>query len=110
MRIEIPAREEAWEKLAAGLLRAHLGMADASLADLSSALARLGVEQRIPNLSQKLSRGRFSAVFLLQVLIGLGVEELDLRIRPARDEAKQGAESGGASIAATDQANTGTDA
>ena len=86
MKTTMPETDEGWERLASGLLRAHLGMAHMSLTELSRVLATMGSEQSVPNISTKLKKGRFSATFFLQVLAAAGARELTLP-EPARERA-----------------------
>ena len=46
--------------------------------ELIKRLARIGVHETIYTLRTKLSRGRFSAVFMLQVVEALGARTIDL--------------------------------
>ena len=55
--------------------------------ELVKRLARMGVRENVPNLRNKLTRGRFSAPFLLQVMAALNVKTIDLE-EAQRDLAK----------------------
>ncbi len=46
--------------------------------ELVKRLARMGVRENVPDLRNKLTRGRFSAPFLLQVMAALGASSIDL--------------------------------
>lgn len=46
--------------------------------DLTEKLATIGVHETEANIKNKMSRGKFSAIFFLQCLIALGVEHLVL--------------------------------
>jgi len=62
-----------WEAKAANILKAELkrqGVTYAQLAEL--------IEDKEPNVRNKLSRGKFSAAFLIQSLAAIGVSELRL--------------------------------
>ncbi|MER8483574.1 DUF6471 domain-containing protein [Mesorhizobium sp. M1322] len=70
--------ETEWERLVSGLLKAELKLQGLSYADLVEKLAAIGVEEKEANISNKLSRGRFSAVFFAQVLKAVGSQRLKL--------------------------------
>ena len=67
-----------WEAKAKGLLKAELKRRGVSYAQLVDKLAAIGVVDSEPNIRNKLSRGKFTAVFLIQCLEGIGVEMLRL--------------------------------
>ncbi|MDX8482041.1 DUF6471 domain-containing protein [Mesorhizobium sp. VK24D] len=68
--------ETKWERLVSGLLKAELKLQGLSYADLVEKLAAIGVEEKEANISNKLSRGRFSAVFFAQCLKAIGSQRL----------------------------------
>ncbi|MER9403397.1 DUF6471 domain-containing protein [Mesorhizobium caraganae] len=70
--------ETEWERLISGVLKAELKLQSLSYADLAEKLAAIGVEEKVPNIRNKLSRGRFSAVFLAQCLTAIGSKRLKL--------------------------------
>lgn len=70
--------EEEWQELAKGLLRAELRRRNISYKELSQKLAEIGVEETEKNARNKISRGGFSAVFLLQCLTAIGVRTIHL--------------------------------
>lgn len=65
-----------WEDQAKGLLKAELKRRNVSYAQLVDKLAEIGVSESEPNVRNKLSRGKFTAVFLLQCLEAIGVDTL----------------------------------
>ncbi len=67
-----------WEARAKGLLKAELKRRNVSYAQLVDRLADIGVVDSEPNIRNKLSRGKFTAVFMLQCLEAIGVRELRL--------------------------------
>lgn len=67
-----------WESLLSNLLKAELKMKGVTYAQLAEKLAALGVHEKEANIGNKLSRGRFSAVFLAQCLRAIGSEKLRL--------------------------------
>lgn len=69
------ATEPNWSEEAKGLLKAELKRRNITYAGLVDALAHHGVKETEANLRNKISRGNFSAAFMLQALnaIGCGV-------------------------------------
>lgn len=67
-----------WEDQAKGLLKAELKRRNVSYAQLVDRLAEIGVVDSEPNVRNKLSRGKFTAVFLLQCLTAVGSNEIRL--------------------------------
>lgn len=67
-----------WEDQAKGLLKAELKRRNVSYAQLVDNLAEIGVVDSEPNVRNKLSRGKFTAVFLLQCLEAIGCSDLRL--------------------------------
>ncbi|QIE44794.1 hypothetical protein G5B38_04215 [Pseudohalocynthiibacter aestuariivivens] len=67
------AEQTEWEAKAANLLKAELkrkGVTYAQLADL--------IDEKEVNIRNKLSRGKFTAAFLLQCLFSIGVGSISL--------------------------------
>lgn len=73
----MPARNE-WEERAANLLKAELKRKGLTYAHLSERLAQIGVVDSERNIRNKVSRGKFTAAFLLQCLASIGVRSLHL--------------------------------
>jgi hypothetical protein len=67
-----------WSNKAKRLLRAEMLRKDATYADLCRALDAIGITDSEANLRNKVSRGSFSAAFMLQCLAALDVETLHL--------------------------------
>ena len=70
--------ELTWEQRASGMLKAELKRRNVTYSQLVDKLAEIGVEEKEANIKNKLSRGKFTAVFMLQVLEALGVSNLSL--------------------------------
>ena len=68
-----------WEAKAKGLLKAELKRRNVSYAQLIEKLAAIGVVDSEPNIRNKLSRGKFTAVFMLQCLEAVGANSLRLQ-------------------------------
>ena len=67
-----------WEDQAKGLLKSELKRRNVSYAQLVDKLGEIGVVDSEPNVRNKLSRGKFTAVFLLQCLEAIGANSLRL--------------------------------
>lgn len=67
-----------WEERAKGLLKAELKRRSVTYAQLVEKLATIGVHETEPNVRNKLARGKFTAVFLLQCLEAIGATSLRL--------------------------------
>ncbi len=57
-----------WEQKAANLLKAQLKLKGITYAQLVERLADVGVEEKEANIRNKLSRGKFTAAFMLACL------------------------------------------
>ncbi len=73
----MPDRNQ-WEEKAANLLKAELKKRGVTYAQLVEKLAVLGVSENEANIKNKLSRGKFTAAFMLQCLEAAGVSSLRL--------------------------------
>lgn len=71
--------DQEWENKVKGLLKAELKRKGITYPELVEKLTPLGVTETPENIANKISRGRFSAVFLVQCLeaIGCTVVRLD---------------------------------
>ena len=67
-----------WENRVKGMLKAELKRRDVTYAQLVGKLADIGVMDSEPNIRNKISRGKFTAVFLVQCLTAIGVESIRL--------------------------------
>ncbi|MBN9309310.1 DUF6471 domain-containing protein [Devosia sp.] len=67
-----------YELMAANLLKAELKRKGVTYAQLVEKLAAIGVDEKEVNVRNKLSRGKFTAAFLLQCLTAIGVATLKL--------------------------------
>lgn len=67
-----------WEERAKGLLKAELKRRGITYNELVERLARIGVTEKEENIRNKMARGKFTAVFLLQCLEAVGAKELRL--------------------------------
>jgi hypothetical protein len=68
--------DEAWQARARNLLKRELAGKGIKYRDLVERLAKIGVNETEQNIANKLSRGGFSAVFLLQCLDAIGCKTI----------------------------------
>jgi hypothetical protein len=72
------AEKTDWEARAANLLKAELKRRGVTYAQLVERLAAIGVDEKEVNIRNKLSRGKFTAAFMLQCLSAIGCVSLRL--------------------------------
>jgi hypothetical protein len=65
-----------WEDQAKAVLKAELKRRGVTYKQLQAKLEAVGVSETEPNIRNKLARGKFTAVFLLQCLEAVGVDTL----------------------------------
>ena len=61
-----------WENMTKGMLKAELKRRNISYEELSQRLKAIGVDETLAAITNKISRGRFTAVFLFQVMEAIG--------------------------------------
>jgi hypothetical protein len=71
--------ETEWEDHLKGILKGELKRRHQTYESLSGKLMEIGVEETPAAIANKISRGRFTAVFLAQCLEAIGVHTLRLR-------------------------------
>ena len=67
-----------WEEQAKTILRVEMAKKHMTYAHLVAGLAAIGIEDNERNLRNKVSRGKFTAGFLLQCLNAIGCSSLQL--------------------------------
>lgn len=72
------AEKTDYELMAANLLKAELKRTGVTYAQLVERLSGIGIDEKEVNIRNKLSRGKFTAAFMLQCLAALGVTDLRL--------------------------------
>ena len=70
--------DKQWEDRVKTLLKVELKRQNVTYAELAGKLADIGVMDSEPNIRNKISRGKFTAVFLIQRLTAIGVSDLRL--------------------------------
>jgi hypothetical protein len=73
----MPERTD-WEAKARGIIRAEMGRQNVTYSQLLERLESIGVKEDERNLRNKVSRGKFSAAFMLQCLAALGSDTVRL--------------------------------
>ena len=69
-----------WEQLVRNLLKNEIRRKNLTYLQLCEKLAAIGVAEKPENVANKISRGRFSAVLLIQCLTVLECKNLNLEI------------------------------
>lgn len=72
------AEKTDWEARAANLLKAELKRKGVTYAQLVIKLGEIGVDEKEVNVRNKLSRGKFTAAYLIQCLEAIGSQSLRL--------------------------------
>ena len=67
-----------WRAEVKGLLKAELKRRGLSYADLADRLATIGIDENERNISNKISRGTFSATFFVQCMAAMGVKTIHI--------------------------------
>jgi hypothetical protein len=68
-----------WQTKTKNILKSELKRKGISYKELVDKLKEIGVEDSEKNIANKLARGSFTAVFLVQCLTAIGCQHLDLR-------------------------------
>ena len=68
--------EQNWEAQVKSLLKVELKRRDVTYLQLSEKLAAAGITESPENIANKISRGKFSAVFLFQCLSVIGCKTI----------------------------------
>jgi len=67
-----------WTQKVKGILKAELKRRDVGYRDLAERLTAMGIPESERNLANKIARGTFTAVFLIQCLDAIGCRSLNL--------------------------------
>lgn len=74
-----PALDEEWKDRVRGILKAEIARKNVKYKDLSVTLAEnYGVNESPQNLSNKIARGTFSAIFMFQILESIGCDSVKI--------------------------------
>jgi hypothetical protein len=74
----VAAKRKDWQALVKGLVKGELKRRNLSYADLADKLAVLGVKDNERNISNKIGRGSFTAVFFVQCMEAIGCRTIHL--------------------------------
>lgn len=72
------AKRRDWQAQVKGILKGELKRRNLSYAALADKLAAIGVKDNERNISNKISRGTFTAVFFVQCMEAIGVNTIHL--------------------------------
>jgi microsomal dipeptidase-like Zn-dependent dipeptidase len=72
--------DQQWENKVKGLLKAELKRRNVTYQELVGKLAALGVSETPENIANKISRGKFTAVFLMQCLEAIDCQTIRLDV------------------------------
>jgi hypothetical protein len=72
------AKRKDWQAIVKGLLKAELKRRNLSYGDLADKLAAIGIKDNERNISNKISRGTFTAVFFVQCMEAIGCQTIHL--------------------------------
>lgn len=76
--LRTPKSEKEWTDMCRALLRVHMTLTGTTAVTLSEALLKLGIEEKPESIRYKIWYGRYSAVFMLQCLRAMNVDQLVL--------------------------------
>jgi hypothetical protein len=68
--------EKEWENMVKGLLKAELQRRNVSYQELVEKLELVGISETAANIANKISRGKFTAIFLVQCLEAIGCQTI----------------------------------
>ena len=74
----MPRVDKEWQERVKAILKAELARRNISYKDLAECLQRIGVKDTERNISNKISRGTFTAAFFVQCLDAIGCHTLHL--------------------------------
>jgi hypothetical protein len=73
------AKRKDWQAQVKGLLKAELKRRNLNYADLADKLGAIGVKDNERNISNKIARGSFTAVFFVQCMEAIGCHTVHLK-------------------------------
>ena len=78
MAAKTKAKSKDWQARVKGMLKAELKRRDLSYRDLAEKLHAIGVKDSDRNISNKIARGTFTAVFFVQCMEAIGCRTIHL--------------------------------
>lgn len=70
--------ESDWKKYVKGLLKAEIAKRNLNYVDIAERLQQIGVNESPQNISNKIGRGTFGAIFMMQILQVIGCNDLHI--------------------------------
>ena len=70
--------DEEWKNYAKGLIKAEIVRKNLTLIDVAKRLKEMGISKTPQNISNKINRGTFGAIFMLQILKAIDCEVIRL--------------------------------
>jgi len=74
--------ETEWKNYVKGLLKAEIAKRNLNYVDIAERLKKIGVEETPQNISNKIGRGTFGAIFMMQILQVIGCSDIHLEFNP----------------------------
>lgn len=78
MPLKLQQNPRDWQAKVKGLLKSELKKRNLSYGDLAEKLGEIGIRENERNISNKIGRGSFTAVFFIQCLEAIGARTLHL--------------------------------
>jgi hypothetical protein len=76
---EAPMPDKEWQERTKNLLKAELTRRGVSYKQLADKLSEIGIKDTEANIKNKISRGGFTAVFLVQCMEAIGAKSIRLQ-------------------------------
>ena len=70
--------DEEWKNYAKGLIKAEIVRKNLTLIDVAKRLEEMGISETPQNISNKINRGTFGAIFMLQILKAIDCKDIRL--------------------------------
>lgn len=70
--------ENDWKNKVKGLLKSEIAKRNLNYVEIAERLEKIGVHETPQNISNKIGRGTFGAIFMMQILEVIGCEDLHL--------------------------------
>ena len=72
--------ENDWKNKVKGVLKAEIAKRNLNYVDISERLEKIGVHETPQNISNKIGRGTFGAIFMMQILEVIGCTDLHIEL------------------------------
>ena len=74
--------ENDWKNRVKGILKSEIAKRNLNYVDISERLEKIGIHETPQNISNKIGRGTFGAIFMMQILEVIGCHELKIEELP----------------------------